>query len=603
MASVEHRHDGYATGIPLPMTALETCPTCDQVIPLERTAEVAGKLAARDRQRAVELTSQLGEQFARERTAAEATLQRTRAEHGEAMERARAEAAQHEAAIREQAHTEAASTLETRLTEQAQSFEGSIATIREQLATSEESRAQAAAALEAQRAEGARREATARDGALQEAAATLETRLVEQARGFEQTIGSIQEQLAAAAESRAQSEQRAAHSAAELVEVRALASQSEARLREQLTREFEQTLSSQESQLKDAHTEALKQSEERYAATVASQVQEASELRAKLADANNVAQEQVDAVRRDYKAREQAGATQLHEVTARLSTAEAERQVVREQLQSATQSHAAEISRAVQETREAMEKDKTTAVHVEQAKRLEETQKWSGKLEDLQRQLERKTAEELGEGAELDLYEELKARFEGDAIRRVPRGVAGADIIHEVRENGVVCGKIVYDSKNRKDWKYEYATKLRADQISERADHAVLSTNKFPAGTKQLHVHDHVIIACPARVLAVAEIMREQIVQFHTLRVSNEAREEKTQQLYEFMTSPRAAQLFDAVNAQITKLEEIDAAEVNAHKVVWDRRGKAVKTLEKAHGNLRFEVQRIVGALNPVVGP
>jgi hypothetical protein len=311
----------------------------------------------------------------------------------------------------------------------------------------------------------------------------------------------------------------------------------------------------------------------------------------------------VDAVRRDYEAREQAAATQLQEVTARLSTAEAERQVVREQLQSATEIHAAEISRAVQETREAMEKDKTTAVHAEQAKRLEETQKWSGKLEDLQRQLERKTAEELGEGAEIDLYEALKSRFEGDAIRRVPRGVAGADIIHEVRENGVVRGKIVYDSKNRKDWKYEYATKLRADQISERADHAVLSTNKFPTGTKQLHVHDHVIIACPARVLAVAEIMREQIVQFHTLRVSNEAREEKTQQLYEFMTSPRAVQLFDSVNAQITKLEEIDVAEVNAHKVVWDRRGKAVKTLEKAHGNLRFEVQRIVGALNPMEGP
>jgi hypothetical protein len=60
-----------------------------------------------------------------------------------------------------------------------------------------------------------------------------------------------------------------------------------------------------------------------------------------------------------------------------------------------------------------------------------------------------------------------------------------------------------------------------------------------------------------------------------------------------------AAQLFDSVNTQLTKLEEIDAAEVNAHRVVWDRRGKAVKSLEKAHGNLRFEVQRIVGALNP----
>ena len=31
------------------------------------------------------------------------------------------------------------------------------------------------------------------------------------------------------------------------------------------------------------------------------------------------------------------------------------------------------------------------------------------------------------EGAELDLLEELKAVFEGDRIRRVPKGTAGAD--------------------------------------------------------------------------------------------------------------------------------------------------------------------------------
>ena len=52
------------------------------------------------------------------------------------------------------------------------------------------------------------------------------------------------------------------------------------------------------------------------------------------------------------------------------------------------------------------------------------------------RKLEKKTAEELGEGAELDLYEELKALFEGDRIRRVPKGTPGADIVHEIVENG-----------------------------------------------------------------------------------------------------------------------------------------------------------------------
>jgi hypothetical protein len=43
-----------------------------------------------------------------------------------------------------------------------------------------------------------------------------------------------------------------------------------------------------------------------------------------------------------------------------------------------------------------------------------ETDAITGKLEDLARQLERKTANELGEGAEIDLFESLKQEFGGD---------------------------------------------------------------------------------------------------------------------------------------------------------------------------------------------
>jgi hypothetical protein len=124
-----------------------------------------------------------------------------------------------------------------------------------------------------------------------------------------------------------------------------------------------------------------------------------------------------------------------------------------------------------------------------------------------------------------------------------------------------------------------------------------LSTNKFPAGTKQLHVVDHVIIACPARVLALASLLREQIIAMHTLRVSNEERDAKTQKLYSFMTSPRFAQLIEAVDSQVAKLEVIDAEERTKHEAVWIKRGKTVKAIAKASGDLRFEVSSIVGVL------
>jgi hypothetical protein len=167
--------------------------------------------------------------------------------------------------------------------------------------------------------------------------------------------------------------------------------------------------------------------------------------------------------------------------------------------------------------------------------------------------------------------------------------------VHEIVHNSRACGKIVYDSKNRNVWKNEYATKLRADQIAENPDHAVLSTNKFPANTRQLHHHEGVIIACPARVLALAEILRSHIVQTYELRVSNIEREEKTAALYSFITSERCDQLLDSVETLIGKLEAIDVAEQSAHKAVWQKRGTLLRSVLKAHGDLCFEIDRIIG--------
>src|ERR1700692_2694352 len=160
-------------------------------------------------------------------------------------------------------------------------------------------------------------------------------------------------------------------------------------------------------------------------------------------------------------------------------------------------------------------------------KHFEEPQRLTGKLEDLARQLERKPANELGEGAEIDLFESLKQEFEGDQIKRVSKGAAGADIIHDVVHGGKVCGRIVYDAKNRNAWRNEYVPKLRQDQIAAEAEHAILSSLKFPAEVHQLHVQDGVIIANPARVLSLVQMLRRHIVQIHTLRLSNVERDMK----------------------------------------------------------------------------
>jgi hypothetical protein len=300
---------------------------------------------------------------------------------------------------------------------------------------------------------------------------------------------------------------------------------------------------------------------------------------------------------KDEFAREKALlAAQLREEAHRAAEAEIARR-----LKAADEARlAAEASRLASEAafhqqRELLEQEKTVAVLAEQARAFEERQKLQEKLALLQKQIENKTAQDIGEGPEADLFELLRGAFEGDRIRRVAKGLSGADVIHEVIRNGQVCGKIVYDSKSRNAWKNDYVTKLKADQLAERAEHALLSCNKFPQGAQQIHVQDGVIIAHPQRVLALAQILRRHVVETHELRIGNEQRDEKTAELYAFITSDRCKQLLEQIALQAQRMLELEAAEERAHRMTWEKRAKLIRSVQKVHNDLCFEIERVVG--------
>lgn len=283
------------------------------------------------------------------------------------------------------------------------------------------------------------------------------------------------------------------------------------------------------------------------------------------------------------------------ELNVKLAEAQRAKETAEQQAATAKAAQETILNERLQEVREALEKDKTAAVQAEQSRTFEERQKLTAKVAELQRQLDGRNAQERGEGAERNLLEDLKAEFEDDRIRWVGKGPAGADIIHEIVHNGKVCGKIVYESKDRNAWRNEYVTKLRADQLTEKAEHAILSTAVFPTGARQLALREGVIVANPARVLALAGLLRHEIVKTHTLRMSNQQRQQKTAELYAFITSDQCRQLLDSIETQTSKLLELDEAERKAHGTTWEKRGTLLKSVQKTHGNLCFAFDRIIG--------
>lgn len=217
-------------------------------------------------------------------------------------------------------------------------------------------------------------------------------------------------------------------------------------------------------------------------------------------------------------------------------------------------------------------------------------------MEELQRALDKKTAEELGEGAEIDLFETLKAEFEGDRIERVNKGQPGADILHVVIHNGRECGRIIYDSKNHNAWRNDFITKLATDQMAAKAEHAILSTRKFPAGARHLHVQDGVLVASPSRVTALVKIVHQHLIQTHTLRMSNEERTQKTAALYAFITSERCADLFKRVDAHAEDLLDIQVKEKKAHELTWKKQGELIRAVQKVTAEIGHEIDAIIGS-------
>jgi|KBSSwiStaDraftv2_1062776.scaffolds.fasta_scaffold66030_3 hypothetical protein len=381
----------------------------------------------------------------------------------------------------------------------------------------------------------------------------------------------------------------------------------EARMREQREAAVTQTraemAAAAEQAVAAARSEAKAQAEAAATARLAemqARLAQAEQARAKQAAAAEqaLASARSEAAVQARAQAEAAALARLADIQMRLAQAEqahadAAGQVaaLKAEQQAAVERRVAEIAETLTRQKEDLQRDKEAAILAEKHKVL----KLTSELADLQRKLEGKSAHELGEGSEIDLYEQLRSTFEGDRIQRVPKGVNGADVIHEVVHNGRTCGKIVYDAKNRDAWQNNFAVKLNADKLAQGADHAILSSNKFPRDKREIHLQDGVIVAAPARVLAIVEILRDQLIRLHELRVSNEQRDSKTEDLYAFITSEHCRQLIGQVENQAGRMLDLDAKEVEAHRRVWDQRRKLIHAVQKARSDLSFEIDRIIG--------
>lgn len=345
-----------------------------------------------------------------------------------------------------------------------------------------------------------------------------------------------------------------------------------------------------------AHVQKLAELEAGKAEALEAQAHLNAELeKLRLANAAALEQAQKDAAAREATARAETAAATEAAAREKIEAAETAKTAAEVQLKTVKAEHDAALAERLAEQRESLEKAGLKSLQDERAAWFGEKQKLEEKLQDVTRQLQNKNADELGEGAELDLFELLKAEFPDDKVTRIAKGTAGADTLHEIFQNGKLCGRIVYESKNSTRWLNDYVSKLRQDQTAADADQAILSTHKLPSNTRHVHVQDTVIVCQPARVIALAQIVRRHIIQMHSLRHSNEERATKTEALYSFITSPKCDQHLEDIKSHTETLEEIDVNELKVHQRTWKTRGEVIRKIQRSQGELRSAIDRIIG--------
>lgn len=284
-------------------------------------------------------------------------------------------------------------------------------------------------------------------------------------------------------------------------------------------------------------------------------------------------------------------ASERDEIAGKLKDAETREATVRKQLQeNAERQKQKELS----EQRQALEKEKTSLLLKQQTEFNRERESLQKKMQGMKNQLEKKTANDLGDGAEIDLFEELRESFPDDRITRIRKGQVGADILHEVLYKGEVCGRIILDSKNRQSWQNVFVSKLRQDKVEAGAEHAILATTVFPAGKKELCLDADIIIMSPGRVVYIAQILRGAMVAMHIKGLSMKERSSKMLLLYDLITS----ESYVGKLAEATKLTkdmlDLEVQEKTAHDNVWKKRGSIVKRVQNVLREVETEVAAVI---------
>lgn len=286
------------------------------------------------------------------------------------------------------------------------------------------------------------------------------------------------------------------------------------------------------------------------------------------------------------------------EIKKELAEAKRQKQQLLEQQKAALKKLEREKRLAIKEGIEkGKQKEKSRADKLSQLvqKQTADLQNAQKKIKELEKHLkEGTTPQSAGLDFEKELVRQLQKEFPTDKIEHHGKG---GDIFHRVFSKSKEIGSILYECKKTTKFNQEYVHQTKRAISTRNATYGVLVTFATRKNSQGFFVENDIIVVHPYGTVHIAQVLRNALIEMHSLKLNHKQLEERSQNLMNFIKSDDFKNSVDNTIYRTQELAKMLVAEHKEHMKTWEKRFHHYNGIHSNTSQLQIATKNILNGL------
>ena len=228
-------------------------------------------------------------------------------------------------------------------------------------------------------------------------------------------------------------------------------------------------------------------------------------------------------------------------------------------------------------------------------KQSEDLQHATRKIKELEKHLkDGTTPQTAGHDFEKDIVKQLQKEFPGDKIEHTGKG---GDIFHRVIFKSKEIGSILYECKKTTKFSNDYIHQTKRAISTRNASYGVLVTFATRKNSQGFFVDNDIIVVHPFGTIYIAQVLRNSIIEMHSLKLNHKELEERSQNLMNFIKSDDFKNSVDNTIYRTQELAKILIQEHKDHLKIWEKRFHHYNGIHGNASGLQIATKNILSGL------